>query len=330
MKIGFVGRWSPLDKGAWSGTYYYAYKAIQKYYHTELFFYEWNWQVREKLIMHKQLQKLYNKKAAVEFLKGYASYFSKQLKKELLLKKVDLLFVPSAPQLIAYCKTNIPIVYMTDASFYQLQGYYPLFKNIARYNINEGVEMDKLAFKKASHRMLASSCTKRSVIDDYHIPEEKITVAPLGANIETIPKEEEWRRRKGKVCKLLFLGVEWERKGGQIALETFYALQKSGMPVHLTIIGCEPPDTITDKDITVIPFIHKNNLEGSLQLKMILPDTDFLLLPTRAECAGIIFAEACAFGVPSITTDTGGVTTYIEDKVRWGSSFHTIAENIFN
>ncbi|MBK7121948.1 MAG: hypothetical protein IPH68_03555 [Chitinophagaceae bacterium] len=47
--------------------------------------------------------------------------------------------------------------------------------------------------------------------------------------------------------RLLFLGVEWERKGGQIALDTFYALQNNGMQVQLKIIGCQPPLHIKDK-----------------------------------------------------------------------------------
>ena len=126
-QIGFAGRWDPLDKTAWSGTYFHSYTAIKKYYPVETFYYKWPWHVRERLILHKQFQKLGNKKAAVEFLKGYAKHFSKQLERELLKRKVDMLFVPSAPQLIAYCKTDLPVVYLTDATFFQLQGYYPFF-----------------------------------------------------------------------------------------------------------------------------------------------------------------------------------------------------------
>ena len=313
MKVGFAGRWNALDKTAWSGTYFNSYQAIKKYYNTEIFYYKWPWHVRERLILHKQFQKLASKKAAVEFLTGYAKYFSKQLEKELLKSKVDLLFVPSAPQMIAYCKTSIPIIYMTDAVFFQLQGYYPLFKDIARYNINQGITMDKLVFEKAAHCMLASDWAKRSAMADYHIPENKITVAPLGANLDVIPAVHELKKAKNKICRLLFLGVEWERKGGQIALDTFYVLQKKGLPVQLTIIGCVPPVTVNDNNITVIPFINKNNAAEAKRLYNIFLNSDFLLLPTRAECAGIVFCEASAYGIPSITTDTGGVTTIVQD-----------------
>ena len=89
------------------------------------------------------------------------------------------------------------------------------------------------------------------------------------------------------------------------------------MPVHLTIIGCIPPVAINEKDITVIPFINKHNEEAGLTaLSISSVNSDFLLLPTRAECAGVVFCEASAFGIPSITTDTGGVSTYVEDGIN--------------
>ena len=316
MKIGFAGRWNPLDKTAWSGIYFSTYQAIKKYYEIESFYYKWPWHVRESLILHKQFQKLGNKKAAVEFLKGYAKYFSKQLERDLLKKKVDLLFVPSAPQLIAYCKTDIPIIYMNDTTFSRLQGYYPLYKDVAPYNIAQGIAIDKLAFQNATHCILASDWAMQSAMQDYAIPGNKITVSPFGANLDIVPSFHELKNKKNKTCRLLFLGVEWERKGGQIALDTFYSLQKKGVPVQLTIIGCVPPVPVQDKDILVIPFINRNNKEEAAGLYNIFLNSDFLLLPTRAECAGIVFCEAGAFGIPSITTNTGGVSTYVQDGVN--------------
>ena len=316
MKIGFAGRWSPLDKTAWSGTYFNAYRSIKNQYETSIYHYAWPWHIRESLILHKQLQRLIHKKAAVEFLKGYAKHFSKQLERELLKRKADLLFVPSAPQLIAYCDTTIPVIYMTDASFYQLQGYYPLFSNLARYNIEQGIAIDRKAFQKSSHCMLASEWAKRSAIKDYGIAENKITVAPLGANLDRIPMASELKKGSNEKCQLLFLGVEWERKGGQLALDIFYLLDKMGFPVQLTIIGCLPPLKLTDKNIRVIPSLNKNDAGEAEQLYNVLLRTDLLLIPTRAECAGVVFCEASAFGIPSITTDTGGVSTYVENGVN--------------
>jgi len=316
MKIGFAGRWSPLDKSAWSGTYFYTYQAIKKNADVQILHYTWPWYIREQLILHKQIQKLHKRKIAVEFLRGYAKWFSKELEKELCKIKPDVLFVPGAPQLIAYCKTSVPIIYMADATFKQLQGYYDSFGNLAPYNIQQGIELDRRAFHNAAHCMLASNWAMQSAVQDYHIHENKITVVPLGANLDRVPAASDLKKEKNTICQLLFLGVEWERKGGQIALDTFYALRKQGMQVQLTIVGCTPPVPVYDNDITVIPFINKNIQKEAVLLYNIFLQTDFLLLPTRAECAGLVFCEASAFGIPSITTDTGGVGTYLQNGMN--------------
>lgn len=318
MKVGFVSRLSPLDKKTWSGTSYYTYQQIKKNYEVEIFNFKWTWLLREWLTTQKSFnKKLFKKQTSVEFLKSYAKYFSKQLQNELKKRPVDVLFVSASSQLIAYLETDIPIIYMTDATFQQLQGYYSSFSNLAAYNIKQGIELDKKAFKNASYCMLASEWNRNSAINDYGIDVGKISVVPCGANLDMIPGASEISMGSSSQCNLLFLGVEWERKGGEIALETFRLLKQKEMNPHLHIIGCVPPhDFSQEKNITVTPFLDKNKKEDLRLLHQIFLQTDFLLLPTRAECAGVVFSEASAYGIPSITTDTGGVSTYVKNGIN--------------
>jgi glycosyltransferase involved in cell wall biosynthesis len=318
MKIGFASRLNPLDKRSWSGTAYYSYQQIKKNYEIEIFNYKWTWRVREWLTMQKSLNKrIFKKQTAVEFLRSYAKYFSKQLQKDLKKRPVDILFVSASSQLIAYLETDIPIIYMTDATFQQLQGYYPYFSNLPEYNIRQGIELDKKGFERSSHLMLASEWNKNSAIKDYGIDANKISVVPCGANMDLIPAKTDLNLVPSGQCRLLFLAVEWNRKGGDITLETFRLLKQKGLNPHLYIIGCVPPhDLSVETAITVIPFLDKNNPEEFKQLQKIFFQTDFLLLPTRAECAGVVFSEASAYGIPSITTNTGGVSTYVQDGIN--------------
>jgi glycosyltransferase involved in cell wall biosynthesis len=318
MKVGFAARWSPLDKKSWSGTSHYTYQQIRKHNEVEIFHYQWTWLLREWLTMQKSLnRKFFDKQTAVEFLKVYARYFSRQLERDLKKRPVDILFVSASPQLIAYLETEIPVIYMTDATFQQLQGYYPYFSNLIAYNIRQGIELDKKAFANAAHCMLASEWNKNSAVEDYGTDPAKISVVPCGANMDMIPPAEELKAGHTGSCRLLFLGVEWERKGGQIALDTFHLLKEKGVNPQLHIIGCVPPyDLSPEKNITVIPFLNKNDKDDFQRLHQIFLESDFLLLPTRAECAGVVFNEASAYGVPSITTDTGGVGTYVRNGIN--------------
>ncbi|MGH2554013.1 MAG: glycosyltransferase family 4 protein [Chitinophagaceae bacterium] len=318
MKIGFASRLNPLDKRSWSGTTYYTYQQIKKNNDVEIFHFKWTWLVREWLTMQKSINKrVYNKKTSVEFLNAYAKYFSRQLQKDLIKRPVDVLFVSASSQLIAYLETDIPIIYMTDATFQQLQGYYPYFSNLASYNIKQGIELDKKAYEKSAHCMLASEWNKASAMDDYGIHADKISVIPCGANMDRIPSLEDLNLNASGQCRLLFLGVEWERKGGDIVLETFQLLKQKGLDPRLHIIGCIPPHDISgEKNIIIIPFLDKNKPEELQQLQEILLQTDLLFLPTRAECAGVVFSESSAYGIPSVTTNTGGVSTYVRDGIN--------------
>ena len=318
MKVGFAARSSPLDKKSWSGTSYYTYQEILKNNEVEIFHFNWPWLLREWLTTQKSInRRWFKKQTAVEFLHAYAKYFSKQLTKELKKRPVDVLFISASSQLITYVETDIPIIYMTDATFQQLQSYYPSFSNLAGYNIREGIELDKKAFVNSSHCMLASDWNKNSAISDYKISRNKISVVPFGANLDSIPARANLNVEASGHCRLLFLGVEWKRKGGDIAWKTFQLLKQKGMNPHLHIIGCVPPyDLANEKNVTIIPFLDKNNQEDFQQLHSIFLATDFLLLPTRAECAGVVFSEASAYGIPSITTDTGGVNTYVKNDIN--------------
>ena len=39
-------------------------------------------------------------------------------------------------------------------------------------------------------------------------------------------------------------------------------------------------------------------------------------MPSRADCAGVVFAESCAYALPIITSNTGGINTYVKDGLN--------------
>jgi glycosyltransferase involved in cell wall biosynthesis len=120
-------------------------------------------------------------------------------------------------------------------------------------------------------------------------------------------------RKTSPRCRLLFLAVNWIRKGGDIAFDTLLKLVESGVDAELIVCGCVPPHGVSHERMTVIPFLNKDD---PLQLKTLtglLLASDFLLLPTRYDCTPIVFCEANAFGTPVITTDTGGASGLIKN-----------------
>src|SRR5207248_5141279 len=103
------------------------------------------------------------------------------------------------------------------------------------------------------------------------------------------------------------------RKGGEIAFETLIELEKLGIEAELIICGVVPPPEFTHKRMTVIPYLNRKEEQQRREMEELFETSDFLFLPTRGEAYGMVFCEASSFGLPSITTNTGGVSGAVRD-----------------
>ena len=194
--------------------------------------------------------------------------------------------------------------------------YYDEFSNLLSFNIREGNIIEKKALTKATHIIHASDWAKQSAIIDYGIPNDKISVLEFGANITT----QSFKKypKKDKTLHILFLGVDWQRKGGDIAIETCRILNTQGIKSMIHIIGpIEVPESCKDIPyIEFIGFLNKNNQCDYERIIQYMSSSDILLLPTQAECAGIVFVEASAYSMPIFTYDTGGISNYVINGIN--------------
>lgn len=77
-----------------------------------------------------------------------------------------------------------------------------------------------------------------------------------------------------------------------------------------------PPQHIDQQYISQLGFLDKNKSSDYKSLIKLISSSDLLLLPTIAECAGIVFAEASAYGLPIFTYDTGGISNYVVNGIN--------------
>jgi glycosyltransferase involved in cell wall biosynthesis len=177
--------------------------------------------------------------------------------------------------------------------------------------------LSDLAIRKASLLVYASGWAAQSAIDDYHADPQQVHVALMGANFDNPPsKEIIEQKQKSQSCRLLFIGFDWQRKGGDIAFETLLKLEEEGIEAELIVCGCVPPRKYFHKRMKVIPYLDKNDPAQYKELEQLYLSSDFLLLPTRNECFGLVFCEANAYGLPVVTTHTGGVPEVVIDGIN--------------
>jgi glycosyltransferase involved in cell wall biosynthesis len=247
------------------------------------------------------------------------SDLARALEKKLERNPCDLLFFPAGSQLLADLATSLPTVYLSDTTFSLMLEYYPGFSDLLGLSKRQGMETERKAINKATALIYASKWAADSAIEDYCGDRNKVHVIPFGANIDCAPSFDEVAsiRSKGSdTLKLLFVGVDWGRKGGEIAFQAMRELNERGTNTELTICGCLPPPHKTHDQIRIVGFLDKNRPAQLEKLKECYLNATLFFVPTRNEAAGIVFCEAGAYGLPVISTDTGGVATYVENGVN--------------
>ncbi len=160
-------------------------------------------------------------------------------------------------------------------------------------------------------------------MEHYKIEGAKIRVVPFGANLPGCPDLEGARaciaKRPARQCRLLFVGLDWERKGGPQALELLDILTRAGLDASLTVVGARPnlpaKDTAAPR-VRFVDRISKTTPAGCEKIAWLIAESHFLVLPTRADCSPIILCEANAYAVPCLTTDVGGIPTIVRDGMN--------------
>ncbi len=112
---------------------------------------------------------------------------------------------------------------------------------------------------------------------------------------------------------LLFLGRDWERKGGPLAVEVTRLLRKAGVPARLHVVGCRPELALDY--VTVHGPLYRTDPAQAARLSDLFLDSHFLLTPTSAECFGLAFGEAQAFALPPISRAVQALPAVVVDGI---------------
>lgn len=102
-----------------------------------------------------------------------------------------------------------------------------------------------------------------------------------------------------------------------MALETAECLNAMGLATELSVVGCLPRFARGFPDyVKVWGFLDKTTEDGLRMLSRLFADSHFLIMPSKAECYGVVLSEANAFGVPVLVTPTGGMRTIVREGVN--------------
>jgi len=317
IKIAFLTAFDlqEIRSWSWAGTLYHMTQALEKHCGEVSYIGPIHcWEQLAAKIIRKGSRLLLKKNFASYHNFLVAKKYAKVAAQRLAERSFDVIIAPAGEPEIAFLETDIPIVLVEDATYGLLLNYHQDYSNLLKRSIYELHSIESLAIKRASVIVSSSAWAAQSAIKDYHADERKVHVVPFGASFETPPpKEIAQARKKSGRCRLLFVGSYWLRKGGDIAFETLLSLEEKGVQAELIVCGLTPPSTFLHERMRVIPFLDKKDERQRKEFEHLYMSSDFLLLPTRNDCTPISFCEANAYGLPVITTNTGGVAGVIRD-----------------
>ncbi len=317
LKVLYVSRHDPANMSSWSGTPHFIYEEISNHCQTinvcNPRSYAWF------RLLSKVVKKIFQLTGnpAVDLTR--TSFYSKAVGKEVTRciqeNQPDLVVGVAASIELAYVETDTPIIHISDATFAAMIGYYPEFSNIFPYLEAQGNLIENRVLQRANAIICSSQWASKSATDFYGVSSEKTFTVLLGANVKNLPSltDEMINAKFDGPCKLLFIGKEWHRKGGDIALDVFRNLKKSGVDVELTVVSDQFEGNDDEDGLTVQHGINKGTVEGLALFNKLFEEASFFLLPTQAEAFGLVYAEAAAFGCIAVGPDTGGVADIIDD-----------------
>lgn len=249
-----------------------------------------------------------------------AKHYSDQVADKLSALDVDAIISPLTNP-IAYLDSSKPVVLWTDALYANLVGFYPVFNNHSASSIEHGNIMMQECLARCKLAIFSSDWAARGAMELYGASKEKVKVVPYGANFNCQHTYEDvyamLQSRSRDTIKLLFVGKQWYRKGGDIVFNVAKALHAHGQRVELNFVGCHPPESETVPDyIKCHGFISKRTPEGLEKITRLFQESHFLFLPSRAEACAISFCEANAFALPCLTSYVGGIATVVKDDIN--------------
>lgn len=167
--------------------------------------------------------------------------------------------------------------------------------------------LNRRVFRKSDKLVVWCQWAKDSLEMDYGIDPAKVAVIPPGVDLD------KWKSARGaepqRPVRLLFVGGDFRRKGGDTLLEAFRTSLRQ---------ECEL-DIVTREHVNIEGLsgvrVHHGLGPNAPELMALYARADIFTFPTLADVLPLAIMEAMASRLPVITTAVGAVSEQVEHGV---------------
>lgn len=211
---------------------------------------------------------------------------------------------------MAFLDTSKPKFIWTDAVFDNILNYYEEYKNLPKKTISNARYTERKALSEAK-AVFFSSKFPMPVIAKYKFDKTKFHIATFGANHFVENSQDDIERiietKSAGEIRLLFIGYKWEGKGADKTIEILNEITKRGYKAVLDIVGTDNKYHIDNPNINFHGKLNKSIESENRIFVNLIRNASFLMLLSKYETFGHVVSEANSYGLPAITSTTGGL-----------------------
>jgi len=168
------------------------------------------------------------------------------------------------------------------------------------------IDLERALYRHSSWLLTRSRNISASMIEDYGCEPDRIQVVGSGSNIDFGKGEARSRGLSDfEDLRIIFVGKDWERKGGPDLLAAFAELRKTHPKARLQVVG--------PREISCAPGVEALGHRSADDLRTLYREADIFCLPTRLEPFGVATLEAMHAGLPVVATRLGALPDLVED-----------------
>lgn len=312
MEIKYICSWDKIKEKTWSGTTYSLYSALKNKHKIENIDLSLTKIEKIKMIISRlNTFKIKDKKIKV-------SYQFSTLRRKIYEKKLKKYYIGENDitlqigDFVSYKGLNYVYQDLSiDSLIYFKENYNDLFKYSSFEDYSEHDLLlrrnEQLEFYEHTQGIFTmSKWLSKNLVEYSNIPKEKVHYVGAGVNIDINKIDDTISKQKNKI---LFVGRDFFRKGGDLTYEAFKILkEKYFSDAELYIAG--PNEWVMEDMIEGVKFLGDIPAD---KLSYYFNLCDIFCMPSRFEAYGLVFIEALVYGLPCIGRNEFEMKEFIND-----------------
>lgn len=293
--------WGNNEAKAWSGTKNGLYQEFKKYYEVERF------DIDRKVFPLIFLRALERKKIARFDMAYHRFYTKKYLKqKEEHKDKIHFQFdeCPNCEGIESYVFQDLSVGFLRDLCVSGHEDYKYCGLNMSRNYLEKRAKKQAEYYENATGIFTMGQWLADYIVNVQNVDRKKVHAVGGGINID-INKIDESQKTGNKI---LFVGRDFERKGGILVIEAFKKLKEKMPDAMLYLAG--PSSNPVKENIEGYKYLGDLGYD---ELVKYYNMCDIFCMPSHFEAYGLVFAEALVFGLPCITRNAYSMKEFIKD-----------------